>query len=89
MKSSFGRASTVFFEYPDILQVDHLPRGPLDITNTTKAMAQPGKVRFKLYWERNSIKDVFASGGLARTQDRNWNVHWGKHLHRCVGLSLH
>jgi hypothetical protein len=84
VRSAFGRPGTVFFGYPDILQVEHLPRGPLDvlgIPSETKASRHPGKLKFKAYWERNCLKDVFASGGIVRTKDRNWNVHWGKHLH--------
>ncbi|CAM9199248.1 unnamed protein product [Chrysoparadoxa australica] len=68
------RPPTVFFDYPKELNMTRAAEG-----SVTEPLG-PRKLRFKTYWERNSVKNAFLGAGFIRTKSASsWTACWGKH----------
>jgi len=80
------RPPVVCFDYPKELQLRRVyPEG-----TRIEAISQSEKCQmyFQTHWERNCVKNAFASAGLTRTNKRNWNAAWSKHMSRAMFKKL-
>jgi len=67
-----GRPPTVHFEYPPELEMKRK-------TDSFISNIPVETLRYKLYWERNCVKNCFARAGFKRTKTSCWNISWFKH----------
>jgi tubulin polyglutamylase TTLL4 len=57
--------------------------GGAEAVSLLKVPRRPLSLRYKTYWMRNSVKQVFREAGFARCKEKDdgsWDVLWGKHL---------
>ncbi|GBG26287.1 Tubulin polyglutamylase TTLL5 [Hondaea fermentalgiana] len=91
LQSPFGLEATVWFEYPAWLGIqrpqsaDHIT---LQLVSKDAQKRDPSAFRWRSYWERKCLKDVFQAAGMqgGRGEKRRSAVVWTKHAKKWKAL---